>query len=142
MYDAPERKFFWPSMPNDVYSSVDQCASCARNWNCYQHKHLFRLFLATGSLDFLATVDLGPLPIPSNNNHYAIVDTDCYLKLIRAIPSSITTSTLIANIFYDRCIIPNGIPFFLLTGDSTQFASEVFPALYVLIDVEHLTAMA
>lgn len=84
----------------------------------------------------------GPLPEATSRYQHVAVITDRYSKLIRAIPSSTTTSTLIANTFLNRWIILYSIPFFFPTNDGTQIVSVLFATLCCLPGVKHLMEAA
>lgn len=97
---------------------------------------------ALGLLEFIAIEVLRPLPRTTSGNQYAIVITDRYSKVTRAIPTSKTASTHAANIFFEHWVIPYGIPKYLLTDNGPQFTSKFFAMICSLLGVKHLTTTA
>ncbi len=63
MYETLRRGFYWPSMVADVYYTVRQCSSCARDRITLQQRTTpLTLFPARAPLESVALDLLGPLP--------------------------------------------------------------------------------
>lgn len=58
------KSFHWPQMPTDVYSYVQQCASCPRYRPPNNHQRRLQLSPLSGPLEFIAINILGSLPKP------------------------------------------------------------------------------
>lgn len=84
-------------MANDIFTTVAQCESCAQNGNQYRHKRPLQLFSASGPLNFVAMDILGLPPKTTQVNRYVLVLTNRYSKLMKAILTSTTNVTHIAN---------------------------------------------
>lgn len=129
-------------MANDVYDTVDQCGSGACNRKHYRHKRSLQLSSASVPLIFVAMDILGPLPETTSGNQYVVVLTDCYSKLIQAIPTSKKASAHIANIFLDQLIILYGIPSFILMHNGSQLVSKFFGTSCAVLGVKNLATTA
>lgn len=142
IYEALRGESFWPYMANDIYDTENQCGPYARNQNHYQHKRPLQLFPASEHLKRVATDIIGLHPKTTSGNKYVLAITDCYLEPTRAIPSSKTTSTPIANTIFDQWTILYGTSSFSLTDNGSQLTSKFFAALCALLSVKHLTKTA
>lgn len=129
-------------MANGVYEKVDKCVSCACNRNCNRQKSPLQLFPSSEPLDFVGMDILGLLLKTASRNQYAVVITDCYLKRTRAISSSKTTSTHLANIFLDQWIIAYSIPSFILSDNGSQLLFKFFETLRGLLGAKQITTTA
>jgi hypothetical protein len=61
MFRTIRRSFFWPHMVEDVYETVHQCESCARNRIAEKRRsNPLKLFPPGGPLESVAMDILGP----------------------------------------------------------------------------------
>lgn len=74
-------------------------------------------------------------------HQYIFDTTGRYLKLMSAIHLSKTTSTYIANLFFEQWIAPSGIPSYLYTDVCVQFKSKLFASKCSMLGVKYLTTM-
>lgn len=121
---------------------MSDCQSCARNGTSLKNKRHFKSFLATRPLEFFAMDILGPLPKSDYGNQYGVVVTDRYSKITRSIPTRQTTFINLAYIFLNVWTVLNGIPNYILTGDSTYFTTECFAFLCTHFGAKQLKTTA
>lgn len=76
-------------------------------------------FPADGPLAFVAMDLVGLMPKMEQGSQYIFVIINRYSKLTRAVPTLKTTATRVINVFMDHCIIPYGMPMYLLTDNGT-----------------------
>lgn len=69
---------------------------------------------AFGLLVFVDMNSLRPLPKKRQRNQFNSVMTDGFSKLTGVVHTSKTSSTHMANIFLDSCMVPFGLPEFVL----------------------------
>lgn len=86
--------------------------------------------------------NLRPLPNKTTENQFIVVIKHWHKKLPRAVPSSKSTASQVASIFYEHCIARYVIPAFLLTGSLLQFVSNSLETLCTFPMVTHLTETA
>lgn len=97
-------------MAHDVYHYVEECPNCRRDRRHATHQRLPQLSPPDGSLEFVTTDILGPLPETKFGNRFVVVITDRFSKLIREILTKEETTAHIAEIFLDARIMPYEIP--------------------------------
>lgn len=71
--------------------------------------HPLQTIPESGRLDFVAMYILGPRPKALDANKVALVVTDSYSKLARALPTSNMSAPHVASFFMDNYTIPYGI---------------------------------
>lgn len=139
MYSSIQREFFWPHMENNLYTTLGNYSTCARNGTSAKLKRELQLILASRSLEFIGIDILPSLRSTVNGNQSVIVMTNRCLKLTRAMPTGKTSSSNLASLFIDSWIIAYGIPRYVQTDNGVQFLSKSFSSLFITLDVQHLT---
>lgn len=81
---------------------------------------------------------VGIFPKTVQGNQYVLVTMDCYSTLVRAVPTSKSTATHVADVFMDHRINPYGMQTYLLTDNGAQFVREFFALVCALLEVKHL----
>lgn len=119
MYDTIRRNSYWQHMANDVYQTVGNCIPRARNCKRFRRKRHLQLFFASKPFKFIAMDVLKPLPGPESASVVVTVMMERYSNVKKAIHTSETTATHVANAFLDHWIVPYGIPDHLRTDSST-----------------------
>lgn len=100
------------------------------------------LCLASRPAEIVAMKIVGPFPEAGHGSQYIHFIADCYSKLTRAILTSKTTATHVANGVMDHQLIPFGIPTYELNGNKTLFVSNFFATVCALLGVKYLTTAA
>lgn len=129
-------------MVNGVYQELRNSATCARNCERTKRKRHFKLLHAFGLLKFVVMDILGPLPWTKKENEFIVVMTYRCSKIKRAIPTSKTTATNVANVFLDQCIVPYGIPDYSLADNGPEFVSKFLATLCTFLGLKNLTTTA
>lgn len=99
MYDSMRRKFHWPHMANDVYTTATNCSACAQNRVEPKLRRHLQQFISNTLLELIAIDILGLLPYTVDGSQYVIVITDRYSALTRATPTGKTPSAHVAIVF-------------------------------------------
>ncbi len=98
MYETLRRGFYWPSMVADVYHTVRQCSSCARDRIALRKRATpLSLFPARAPLESVALDLLGRLPKSRNGNLHILVMVDRFPKLCRFQEIRSTTAEKVAK---------------------------------------------
>ena len=127
MYQTMCRTFYWPSMAMDVYNTVRQCSSCAKERIALRkHSSFLRLFPAQKPLEFVAIDILGPLPRSSSGNRYLPAITDRFSKMVQTAPLRPITADAVAKAFCEAWVFKFGPPTLLLSDNGGQLTSKFF----------------
>lgn len=129
-------------MAADIDCIICNCTSCARSSTKYRHKRSMHLFSASGSLEFGAMDIVGPLPKTTQGIQHISVISDCYSKLARAVPTSRTTATHVANVSIDHFLISYSISKYELADNGTQFVGKLFATVCALFGGTHIATTA
>lgn len=143
MYQTLRRTFYWPSMGLDVYNTVRQCVSCAKERiSLRKHSSLLKLFPATRPLEFVSIDILGPLPRSSGGHRYLLVITDRYTKFVRTVPLRAITALTVAKAFCEHWVFAYGPPVCLLSDNGGQFTSKFFQSICNVLGTRNLFTTA
>lgn len=99
-YGTMSYEYYWPHMPNGAYKKGADSQSCSGQ-GTRPHQNQLCLFLSAGTLDFLATDILGPLPKTNFGNQHEVVLNARYKKLSRVKPLTTVTSTRTATVLLE-----------------------------------------
>lgn len=128
-------------MAKYVYTTLKDCRKCTGNNLIDKHWRPVLSYPTSGPFVCVAIDILGPLPETLNDNHFALVMTDGYSRLARAVPTSKTPGLHIASHYIDNGMTSYSIPTHVLTKNGTKIVSKCFKALCVLVGTNHLTTM-
>ena len=82
MYYGVRRTYYWPHMAADIYATVRNCTTCAKNRvKLRKRTNPLKLFTATEPLKDLCIDILGPLTKTKSGNRFLVVTTDRFTKL-------------------------------------------------------------
>lgn len=135
MYDTLQRDYYWSNMASNLYKTVSTCRSCAKGDTTIKHRCHLQHLHATGPLKFVAMDTVRLLFKTRKGNQHVANITDRYSKLTRAIRSARNTTTVMACILFDACVVPYTIPSYHLTKIVHNF-SAMFLASCVRISVQ------
>lgn len=137
MYYALRRRFYWPSMATDAYGVVTQCAACAQSRLALRkHTTPMRLFPATEPLTEVNIAILGPLPKSKARNHFVLVFTDRFSKVVRTMALRTITAVTVASALVEVWVASYGPPDVLLSDQGAQFTSKSFLAVCRTLNIE------
>ena len=127
MYDTMRRRYYWPTMPVDIYSTVRQCLSCTRNRvAARKHRNEMRLFPPRIPLESVALDILGPLPRTNSGKRFVVVIADRFSKLCRVRALRSITAENLARTFAEDWVFVYGPPTTLLTDNGPQLTAKLF----------------
>lgn len=135
-------EFVGSNVANDVYTTLSNWSTCARNGKLSKLKRELQVGTASGHLEFVAINIFGPLPHIVNGNQYVIEMTNGYSKLTRTMPTGTTSSSHVANVLFDSQVAPYGIPAYVLTDNGVQFTCKLFARLCIMLGVNDQTTTA
>lgn len=69
-------KLYWPQTANDVYATVRDYRSLAKNYTNLKRKHQFRLFFPEDPWEYIYSDVLGLFPKTKKGNQLVLVMTD------------------------------------------------------------------
>lgn len=135
MYDTVNTHYYSLHMKKDVYRTVKDCESCARNRQI-RKQHKIRVFPTTEPLKFIAILVLVPLPKTRSGKQYIVVATDRVSNLTKVLPTAKTTTSSVATIFLKHLVRNSSTPKRDLTDNRSQFTYRSFAAICTQLDVE------
>ena len=144
MYQTLRQTFYWPSMSMDVYDTVRQCTSCAKERIALRkHASYLSLFPAKAPLEYVAIDILGPLPYTTGKrNRYLLVIADRYSKLTKTVPLKNITAATVARAFVEHWVFHFGPPAKLLSDNGGQFTSKFFQQVCQILGIKKLFTTA
>lgn len=99
---------------------------------------LLKLYTERDPLDFITMDSLRLLSMKTSCNQFVLVMTGRYSKLVRTFLTSKTTSSHIAFLFINSCIITYTIATHMCTDCRTQFFAILFETLSTIVGTELL----
>ena len=143
MYQTLRRTFHWPSMAMDVFNTVKQCSSCAKErLSLRKHSRFLKLFPAERPLECVSIDILGPLPRSFNGNKYLVVITDRYSKLVQTVPLRTINAWNVAKVFCDHWVFVFGRPKYVLSDNGGQCISKFFQSVRNILGTPNLFTTA
>ena len=144
MYQTLRQTFYWPSMSMDVYNTVRQCTSCAKERIAKRkHASYLSLFPAKAPLEYVAIDILGPLPYTTGKrNRYLLVIADRYSKLTKTVTLKNITAATVARAFVEHWVFQFGPPAELLSDNGGQFTSKFFQQVCLILCIKKLFTSA
>lgn len=101
MYNTLGRGFiYWSHMAVDFELIFSECQCCALKNSTYRQKCKLHLFPAAKPVQLIVADIFEPIPKTTQHSQYILVITDRCSKITRAIPTSRTTSTQVANFVF------------------------------------------
>lgn len=123
MSDTMQRDYFWTNKAFEIYKTSSSCGSCAENSTSAERGRYLRLFTVTRLLQFVTMNISGPGPETTKRHQRALVITDHYSKLTRAIHITRIPTNVVAEICFNVRVIQCGIPANLLTDDGSRYGA-------------------
>lgn len=117
-----------------VYYIGNNCQTCPREGTAYCHQRPLKLFPVTGPLEVVAIDLAGPFTKSSQGNQFVEVVTGPYSVQAGAILTAEEPSPYVALSFLNHCVIPYGIPNYVLFNNGTQFEIKLFSSLLRSLD--------
>lgn len=111
LYYFLRKSFYWPTMAMECYAVARNCITCCRNRVLLRrNQKLIKLFPATSPLENVAIDVLGQLLKTHRGNHFLLVTTDRYSKLVRTAPFKNITAATFARALVTHWVMTYGPP--------------------------------
>jgi hypothetical protein len=144
LYHNIRANFYWRGLAADCYAHVGACHFCARKRLRVKTKTAaLTLFLPQQPFEMVSIDLLGPLHETRRGNQYALVITDRFSKLSRAVPVSCdTTAPTIATAYFVHWVSHYGAPLILLSDNGPPFRAKMFKSFNMALGTHtvHTTA--
>ena len=129
MYYALRRRYYWPSMVTDIYSTITKCTTRTQDrLSLRRHTSPLTLFPATEPLTDLSVEILGSIPATKAGNRFILVITDRFSKLTKCVALRRITAISVASAIIDAWIACYGPPDRILSDQGPQFMANFFIA--------------
>jgi len=139
MYYAVRRTYYWPQMAADIYATVRNCTTCARNRvKLRKRTNPLKLFPASEPLKDLCIDILGPLTKTKSGNRFLVVTTDRFTKLTQVAALKRIDAYHVARAFTESWVFKYGPPKTLISDNGKQFASKFFQNVCSLLGVTNI----
>ena len=139
MYYHVRRTYYWPHMAADIFETVRNCTTCAKNrFKLRKRKNPLKLFPATKPLASLCIGILGPLTKSKKRNVFLLVITDRFTKLTRVVPLRKITPYNVAVAFVENWVFAYGPPEAVISDNGKQFAAKFLQAVCGLLGISNV----
>ena len=131
-----KRRFLWPGMRKDLELFVKSCDVCGRYKSDGQKRKAAMKNYRTGVAMERVCVDIvGPFPVSTHGNKYALVVTDCFTKYVEIYPMPNQEATSVAQVLTKEFFSRYGVPTYLHSDQGTQFESALFAETCKLLGI-------
>lgn len=96
------KKLYKPHIADEMYATVCNCRPCAQDGKLRKRQRQIALFFPKGPIEYVVMVILGPLLRSKQSGQFAVVMTDRYTRLTKAIPTTKINTTKEAFIFLEQ----------------------------------------
>lgn len=117
------RNYNWPNRAYNIYQTVSNWDSCARNGAIWVHKYNLLLLPVSETLKFAMMDTLEPSPKTINKTQYVLIITHIYSRFTRADPTFHIVTTNLTSRDINSFVVLSEIATFILTFNSTQFVT-------------------
>ena len=139
MYYNVRRTYYWPHMAADIFATVRNCTTCAKNrLKLRKRTNPLKLFPATKPLASLCIDILGPLTKSKRGYVFLLVITDRFTKLTRVVPLRKITAYNVAVAFVEHWVFSYGPPECVISDNGKQFAAKFFQAVCELLGISNV----
>ena len=141
MYYNVRRTYYWPHMAADIFATVRNCTTCAKNRLMLRKRtNPLKLFPATKPLASLCIDILGPLTESKRGYVFLPVITDRFTKLTRVVPLREITAYNVSVAFVEHWLFSYGPPECVISDNGKQFAAKFFQAVCELLGMNVFTS--
>ena len=139
MYYNVRRTYYRPHMAVDIFATVRNCTTCAKNGlKLRKRTNPLKLFPATKPLASLCIDILGPLTKSKRGYVFLLVITDRFTKLTRVVPLRKITAYNVAVAFVEHWVFSYGPPECFISDNGKQFAAKFFQAVCELLGISNV----
>lgn len=140
--DTIRRRFWWPTLDQDVRHYVRTCDKCQKRKADNRPKEGLMVPMPIPAQPFeIVGIDLlGPLPLSSSKKNHILVITDYLTKFVIASPMRKTTTARIADHLKRLLFFKHGIPKTVVTDNGANLTSYEMRKLFELLKITHKTS--
>ncbi|GBN68852.1 Retrovirus-related Pol polyprotein from transposon 412, partial [Araneus ventricosus] len=129
-------RFYWDRLRADVEKWCSECHACgARKGPKTRSKGRLQRYNVGAPFERMALDILGPLPVTTKGNRYALVLMDYFTKWPEAIPIPDQEASTVAEELVRAWISRYGVPMILHSDQGTNFNSALFTELCKLLGI-------
>lgn len=127
-----KKRYFWPSMLNDVREYIKQCDACQKV-NPASLKVIPTLHSVTVPKQVFKQIGVDIMSLPEvDNMKYVIVAIDYFSKWSEARALSDKSAETVARFLYDEIICRHGCPLIHITDQGREFLNKLISELFHL----------
>ena len=143
MYANMRRQFYWPHMAADIFTTVRDCVSCARE-RVKQRTRRGPLhpFPPEGPLEDISVDLVGPFPTTKKGYTTILVICDRFTKLTQVVPLRTTEAYDCAVAFVEHWVYKYGAPNRVVSDNGPQFVAKLFQSVCRLLGMKTTTSAA
>ena len=143
MYANMRRSFYWPHMAVDIFETVKNCASCARERVKQRTRNgpLFP-FPPEGPLEDIAVDLVGPFSPTAKGYKMILVISDRFTKLTQVVPLRTTGAYDVAVAFVEHWVYKYGAPDRVVSDNGPQFIARLFQSVCRLLGMKTVPSSA
>ncbi|KAL6739266.1 hypothetical protein Aduo_012740 [Ancylostoma duodenale] len=130
------RKYYWPSMAEDIFHLVHSCGACQRKRGNPRNREDLLPVVSGAVFDKVFVGLTGPLHPTTAGNKYIMAMIDRFSKYVIAVALSDCRATTIAQAIMSECILKFGLMTQLISDNASYFRSEVFTELGRLLRID------
>ena len=131
------RRFLWHGMRKDIQIFVQSCDLCSRfKADGRRRKASLKDFRVGIPMERICIDIVGPFPVSTQGNKYALVVTDCFTKYVEIYPMPNQEASSVAKVLTKEFFSRFGVPTFLHSDQGTQFESQLFQEICHLLGIK------
>ena len=131
--------YYWPQMAADVYKTIRNCTTCAKNRvKLRKRTHQLLIFPAISPLESLAIDILGPLTKTKKGNPFLLVISDRFSKLTHVVALRRIDAYAVAVAFVEAWVFKYGPQKTLVSDNGKQSAAKFFKAVCSLLGLTNI----
>ena len=139
MHQHIREKYYWPQMATDIYKTIRNCTTCAKNRaKLRKRTHPLRIFSAARPLEFLAIDILGTLKKTKKGHRILLVMSDRFSKLTEVMPLRRIDAYTVAVAIVESWVFKYGPPKTLISDNGKQFTATFFQAFCSLLGISKI----
>lgn len=128
-YHSMRKESYWLHIANEVLATVRDCCFYTHNRTVGKRQRQPKPFSPKGTVKYIVMNIFGQLLKTKQRNQFAVLMTERYNMLTKAIPASKTNATIIARKFVENWVANFVISYKVVTENGPRFLSKFFVAV-------------